>query len=200
MYINLVKGNQDRFKNLTTQIQNISSDLETTRDEVFDRFDNLNASLVHFFPEIFNHSGNLQSKVPTVKPRLHFFSGRWQFNNEPVKLSFGRRPWYWGLSLPHQLCWTHKSRDTIWGLPRKSWLLQRSPPICSGETEEKTKSKERSKERFRTVSGEGKREVWAGHWYNSQTEDTQRRSDRWDYAGHYSWHSGTTRHLIWVNF
>ena len=56
MYINLLLGNQNRFSNMTSQIQNISSDLKMTRDEVFGRFDNLNASLIHVFPDIFNHS------------------------------------------------------------------------------------------------------------------------------------------------
>ena len=56
MYINLLLGNQNGFKNLTSQIQNISSDLKLTREEVFGRFDNLNTSLIHFFPDIFNHS------------------------------------------------------------------------------------------------------------------------------------------------
>ena len=57
MYINLVKGNQEGFNNLTTQIRNVSSDLQMTREEMLGRFNHLNASLIHYFPDIFNHSG-----------------------------------------------------------------------------------------------------------------------------------------------
>ena len=57
MYINLVKGNQDGFNNLTTQIRNVSSDLQTTRVEMLGKFNHLNSSLIHSFPDIFNHTG-----------------------------------------------------------------------------------------------------------------------------------------------
>ena len=59
MYINLVKGNQDGFNNLTTQIRNVSSDLQMTREEMLGKFNHLNTSLIHYFPDIFNHSGLL---------------------------------------------------------------------------------------------------------------------------------------------
>ena len=56
MYLNLLLGNQNRFSNMTSQIQNISSDLKMTREEVFGRFDDFNASLIQAFPDVFNHS------------------------------------------------------------------------------------------------------------------------------------------------
>ena len=57
MYINMVLGNQSGFRNITSQIQNVSSEMQMTRDEVLGRFNNLNASLIQHFPEIFNNSG-----------------------------------------------------------------------------------------------------------------------------------------------
>ena len=57
MYVNLVRGTQDGFNNITNQIRNVSSDLQMTREEMLGRFNHLNSSLAHYFPDIFNHSG-----------------------------------------------------------------------------------------------------------------------------------------------
>ena len=39
MYLNLVLGNQDGFRNLTTQIQNLTSDVELYREEIINKIE-----------------------------------------------------------------------------------------------------------------------------------------------------------------
>ena len=39
MYLNLVLGNQDGFRNLTTQIQNLTSDVGLYRDEIISKIE-----------------------------------------------------------------------------------------------------------------------------------------------------------------
>ena len=39
MYINLVLGNQNGFRNLTTQIQNLTSDVEHYREEIINKIE-----------------------------------------------------------------------------------------------------------------------------------------------------------------
>ena len=39
MYLNLVLGNQDGFRNLTSQIQNLTSDVELYREEIINKIE-----------------------------------------------------------------------------------------------------------------------------------------------------------------
>ena len=39
MYLNLVLGNQDGFRNLTTQIQNLTSDVDLYREEIINKIE-----------------------------------------------------------------------------------------------------------------------------------------------------------------
>ena len=39
MYLNLVLGNQNGFRNLTTQIQNLTSDVEVYREEIINKIE-----------------------------------------------------------------------------------------------------------------------------------------------------------------
>ena len=39
MYVNLVLGNQNGFRNLTTQIQNLTSDVELYRNEIISKIE-----------------------------------------------------------------------------------------------------------------------------------------------------------------
>ena len=39
MYLNLVLGNQNGFRNLTTQIQNLTSDVGLYRDEIISKIE-----------------------------------------------------------------------------------------------------------------------------------------------------------------
>ena len=59
MYLNMLLGNQNGFRNLTDQVNSLSDELHNNQDEVLQKFETLNSTIIHYLSDILNITGEI---------------------------------------------------------------------------------------------------------------------------------------------